>query len=782
MGNNKKHKKNNRNNFVSTKTHNKIDNKIDPLFPFPKNGLESSPTEIKQWRIEVYAWIKKQSAVLEGLILNYDPFNLIANVTFNEIGWNPETYKETEHHGLAAVVEFITLLFLKHPYNSNNPEVIINQDFNRIINLARAIVNTTNLYYSIEPLEGEYSDNFWLSRIRSKTISENLIVRSPNYQHHQILNLRNIFNPISDWLTNTIGFSCEDVICINEIISSLMMDKFYLRRDEARNKHIEIIETVKSLRFDKSNIGTNSVYLLELSKMKMKDVRKIIARDLSQWVFTSLGTETFSFSIEELLTKCDIPKERITKIIDFFSIKFGEIDKDFSIPAPHHKLLTFPFIKNENKMLYPVPNSLIWAFQPRVEEIMNPNTKNPLNRDLNIWEQYLRTRADYLESESINLISTALQSEKHYQGLFYEVKESNIIKQAELDGLIEYDSTLFLIEAKSGGLTDSARRGSKERIKRDIKQLIGAAHNQALRAKEYITSNSNPTFKTKSGEIITINKQLYRRIILVTVTLEPLDTYNAVLRETAKAGLVNFANELPWAVSLDDLRVICETIEFPSQLIHYLLRRMRINEIDNIETHDELDWFGNYLQQGLYFEKEAKNNQPVTLLSYTTKFDDYYFYKMGLRKKIEIKPHQSMPELFHEIILNIEKNKESKGHSEAVIQLLDWNETSRDEFLKMFTKIRKMTIKDNHVHDFSLLSTEASSGITCFSCNTRNSDEAFEKLCVYVPAKKYQQKYDHWLGLLTVVNEKDLIHGMVSGVFPWEFDSEEEINIKLLFP
>jgi hypothetical protein len=280
-----------------------------------------------------------------------------------------------------------------------------------------------------------------------------------------------------------------------------------------------------------------------------------------------------------------------------------------------------------------------------------------------------------------------------------------------------------------------------------------------------------------------ISKDDFRRIILVTVTLEPLDTYNASLAHVAKAGILK-EGELPWAVSLDVLRVIAEINEFPSQLIHYLTRRLQINLDADIETQDELDWFGYYLSKGLYFKgmKSLKGDAAfVHIMSHTAPFDDYYFFEMGMRTKPVAKPVQPMPELMRKIILELESRHDSPGFSEAVMQLLDWGDETRKKFVQLFNRIRKMTRRDSGTHDFTLVSTEDGAGITCFSSTPQGAEEAFSRLARYVEAKKYQQKCDMWLGLLTVVGENGLVHGFISGAFPWTYDEILERHIKEFF-
>ena len=58
---------------------------------------------------------------------------------------------------------------------------------------------------------------------------------------------------------------------------------------------------------------------------------------------------------------------------------------------------------------------------------------------------------------------------------------------------------------------------------------------------------------------------------------------------------------MPWVLSLTDLMAVTDLLQ-GAELVHYLLRRQRIERDGRIEAHDELDWVGHYLKEGLYFD------------------------------------------------------------------------------------------------------------------------------------------------------------------------------------
>lgn len=706
---------------------------------------------------------------MEALILQYNSFNMLTNLMLTQLSNDPEKYKETTHMGLAAFVEYAAQLYLKHPFNPGEIQIIDGPVLDQIEAKMRTIFTTLNFYWAAEArIAVEDGQLAALDSFRYRTIANELIVRSPGYAHHQAERLLALFEPIREEMLEHLGFTIEDVLAVQSAIEKVTHDRVTAWAEMNRGREQELLDELRAARGGGAP-GPNEQYVQYLKTLPSKQAK----RHIRNWITVSgasfIGTRVYSFKAGEIASETGLSPERIQAVLDYFSLDFGSVPADFYVPSPTHELRRHPFLHNDGVYLYPLPESLVWAVQPRLEESLNPASPTAVVKIDNVWKRYEKTRKNYLEKETLRLLGNTLQCAEVYGALEYQVKEGGVDKKTELDGLIAYDTTLFLIEAKAGAFSLPARRGSKERIKKDLKKLLGEAHSQALRAKRYIEDSDSPTFVDGSGQKIDLDKGRFLRTFMVTVTLEPMDTFNAVLHDVARAGILEEA-ELPWAVSLDILRVICEVNEFPTQLVHYLQRRLRVNEIKKFRASDELDWFGHYLTHGLYFENDQQfaDSDFVQFASFSTIFDDYYLHEVGVRKTPTPKPTQPMPKMLRDIVLELDGRRESEGRSEAVLQLITWSDETRKEFVKLFKRVRKLTLLDRRLHDFSLSSDDA--GITCFSATARNADGAFRSLTGYVQAKKYQVRADQWLGLLTIVNQPGLIHGFIVSNEPWRHD------------
>lgn len=167
-----------------------------------------------------------------------------------------------------------------------------------------------------------------------------------------------------------------------------------------------------------------------------------------------------------------------------------------------------------------------------------------------------------------------------------------------------------------------------------------------------------------------LEKRNYGRYFAVTPTLENLDVFTKELHQLKEIGIFG-TTELPWAVSLDDLRIISETIRLPTQFTHYLKWRLYLNQSGKIVAQSELDWLGYYLVEGpkLLVVPEGYNN--LALQTYTTDFDDFYLYEQGERTVPAPRPSQFCPREVSEILASLEQLDGYcySGAGEAVLSL-----------------------------------------------------------------------------------------------------------------
>jgi len=99
-----------------------------------------------------------------------------------------------------------------------------------------------------------------------------------------------------------------------------------------------------------------------------------------------------------------------------------------------------------------------------------------------------------------------------------------------------------------------------------------------------------------------------RRILPISITLQHLSGIPTQLASTQQLGLFK-GKAYPWSVCIDDLDVITRFAKSPDVFLHYIERRIAHQGLDIGLSGDELDIFGQYLDNRLhpciYEERQA---------------------------------------------------------------------------------------------------------------------------------------------------------------------------------
>jgi hypothetical protein len=568
-----------------------------------------------------------------------------------------------------------------------------------------------------------------------------------------------------------------------EGIGSLVDRRFFERRDQSREFAQKLRKAVKRYRQKKRVTNDFPEDLLkQLARIRPSESAKAIQNVAIAWTFYGLG-ETLSFTPQDLADETGIDLDTVNGFLERMSLGFGEVDPRYRVPAPTHPLMTRPLIRIEQRYFCPVVHAAFWSLRPAIEMYLNPDDPQAVVSDSALWERYNQARADYLEGKAVEYLAEALHHAQVYRNLTYTIVEDGEAKQVELDGLLILDSALFLVEAKAGSLSLPARRGAPKRMIREIEELVEDAYSQALRAKRYIQESDKPVFLRPDGTEVVVPKDSIDRVFLITVTLESLDPYVTTAYQLQELGL--FAEgDLPWAVCLADLRVISELVEFPSQLVHYLTRRQRLNELQRLTAHDELDWFGHYLSEGLFFDElleEPDASGFISLASYTTVFDDYYFYVTGQRDTPAPKPVQPMPEIMRQVLAELEA-LHPPGYLEAACTLLNRGGDTREKFAELVVRYREAALADRAVHDCTLGFDKPSFGITYMFAPRERASELEARLETYCNLKKYQTQSQLWVGFGCLADEPGWVHMGVTLKEPWGYDEDMEKAVAEMLP
>jgi len=590
-----------------------------------------------------------------------------------------------------------------------------------------------------------------------------------------------LFKEFDEWMIKYEGFTVSDAIKFIDLIFKRYGKLLFNYINKLLKKSEEFAEIIYE----------------EVSKLNiknLKNVRKFIKnyrtnkgkKDLIQFItikfFEKSHKGMLIFDIDEIIEEEKIQeKERFIKFINRFCSPLNQTgNKKFKYPTDDNVFRQRPIISFENKYIVPNPTYLIWVLQSEIEKDM---------KSTSIWESYQKRKGQYLEKEVLKVFDKILPGCNKYCSLYYYVEDKDGNKnRCELDALIIYDSNIFLIESKSGIFKTPARRGAIKTLSSVIYENIEYAFEQAYRAREYIKSNEKVVFYNEDDSIKTIiDNKKYSNIFLLNVTLENFGEIATRIHRFKNIGLYK-QNEFPWSVNINDLKTIAEFIEFPSQFIHYIHRRLKINNrsecLSDIFTNDELDFLGTYFDNNLYFDEEKEYNF-IVLNDYSLYFNEYYLRKEAGEPIDRLS--QKMNPKFKRIIMDLEKLHQH-GHTDVIVKLLDLSNDTRNEIVDCIDSIVSKTIKDGEFHDATLVilsnpqNNKSGFGITMMSGLSKNREEMLQRLEGYSKIKKYQQKAFEWLAIGKYADDKSwAINECIYLKYEEEYSEELEQAVKKLF-
>lgn len=357
----------------------------------------------------------------------------------------------------------------------------------------------------------------------------------------------------------------------------------------------------------------------------------------------------YTLTLDDFLVAYPGTTERahLQAAIEQWACSFG----DLASSEAEHFLLSnpiwrHPFIRLAAEQYFcPIPNLLLSYCPELMEEVLK--SAQPLYR------QYEDRRGKFLESEVKRLFVTAFPRAQVYPGSKWVDPSTNILYENDL--LVLIDSMLIIVEAKSGKLTDPARRGATDRFQRDVEKLLVEPSQQAKRFAEYLVTHPGiHQFQTEHGQPNTIDTTAVRETIRVNVTLDVFGFLGTRWPDLLAAGVIPSGTEMTPTISLLDLELVFEILEGTCEKLHYLARRAEF-EAQATYLGDELDLLAYYLQTG-FISKEKASDQAALILGGLSQGLDPYFMQQwtGLPAP---KPRRQLTSWWQELLLALEQRR-----------------------------------------------------------------------------------------------------------------------------
>lgn len=494
------------------------------------------------------------------------------------------------------------------------------------------------------------------------------VMRFPNFQEDY---WKESLEPYDNLLARAYGVGSEAIIAGLKELSE------YQKRGLVQ-KHIDSMMAVSKLRTRAKELGLveedREAYRLGIEQSKeLTELDEDVQKKLS---------EAFTPKLFEITEISSLPKP----ILSVLSVKPGEAPlskltgdnnedlSPLSTDVEHYK----PFLEIDGKF-YTFYHA---GFEDKIAEIIENdlNTKYPKQRS-----SIERARSDYVENEAVELLSEILEPEYKALNLFYPNPDEND-QPTELDGLIESDDILILIEVKSGGISRGAARGAPASLESDLKDLIFEGQRQSERAERYIKSATRVNFYDHTGKKIihSVTHERFRKIFRVVVTRESLGWIGASLIKLAVLD-PSLSKSMPWQVAIDDLRAISELFKGKGiEFAHYLQVRLEAAENQSLSQNDEIDHVALYNSMNYYYKNIDSTANRMVFNAYSLPIDRYFMDKLSGENPE--RPEQKMPREMRDI-LNALEASDKRFRFEVGAFLLGNDGNQRKDVAKHLKKV-----------------------------------------------------------------------------------------------
>jgi hypothetical protein len=704
---------------------------------------------------------------LTQLLADFDAFDALAAIWMTNAVADPETYKEWEHPGVIAAPELAAALLLRRPTREGQrPEAMLS---------GAVILEAQDLLVQLLQMKGfmlmenatkrtDSSDSF--AELRATGLVHRLAVRGPSYHWQEEQTVRELFEDerVRNDVLAACGFTASAALKLVDGVVEVGLRRLSERANDAKATAELLIADLQRDREHQSLQDARSAPMVAaLEGLDLADAEAAIHSRLIAWTSVALGT-TMSFTPGDLAAHAGCTIDETEAFLSMFSLPFGEP------PVPGREIdiedvRNHPLTRDDagHYLCVSLP-SLLFALRGRIESALKDHGQKTFSR-------YERHRSRVVERRAVAALAKALRPDWTHEGLSYDIEEEGIAKKPELDGLVRVDSALLIVESKASSMRPSAKRLAPDSLRDWLKSEVSHAAKQARRARTaLLDSASPPTMTDQAGKRVSVNLAGIHHAFELIVVLEDLSAVAPSTWLLADAEILP-REPIPLLITLHELEIICDIVERPSELIHYMLRRRRMDETRSAWGFDELDYFMHYLLFGLYWSdrEDVEPVPPERLLSHTEELDSWFFYQHGERKKSAERPGpKHHPDVAN--LLDCIEHSGASGRLDTALAILDFDAKPRRKIADLLRNLKRRSQLDGQHHDASLVNSEF--GVTIMTCPPAASPGLATQLRQYCGLKKYQMEADRWVGIGGWSGPKDVVQVAVVFNEPWQANPE----------
>lgn len=451
--------------------------------------------------------------------------------------------------------------------------------------------------------------------------------------------------------------------------------------------------------------------------------------------------------------------------------------------TPEQRALMDDPVKMQRRPLFVLPENrlLLCDISNAVDQLWN-GFEEIARRDQAFYSgAYRQRRSKWLESRTAELIERVFPTEAIYRNLVYPDPDAGPNATTELDLAIDWPPFLVVVEAKAAQFRFESQLGNRGRLRSDIKDNVSDAFEQARRANRYIQSVAEAVFRERDSQrTLRVRQGQLQRVYLTTVSLHHLAGLATRLASVRGLGLFQ-DGEYPWAISVADLDIVTQFCPGPDVFLHYIERRLAVQQQPVPILGDEMELFGAYLKTRLQASRiwEPRGSQRpdyVWLSGYQAFFDAI----MAQRREQRPEGPQirlELPSVIESILEELRSRPKDKDARWIAFSLLGLTDRILDSLATAFRDLRAQSLKTDAFRRMSF--TEEDLAISIVATQDQPAEALWQNTSRRTLLEKHRRKCTRSIGFGVMTSDRSKpFECAVWTDWPWKEDPQMDELIK----
>ena len=578
-------------------------------------------------------------------------------------------------------VELVQALALRIPFSEQSSEPIRPHQVQEIWDLLISFNTTFNLKRIGQIKNAKTEEKKAILQVQEWLRRYTYLVRNWGYFRRVISIAKRLYSKLDPLFRASVGLEATLLIDVfNYLVTSVEEvnnERFQKIRSIFKARTIEEAIKIYHEVYQLPEAVEETISFLEERGATLEEVRFLILSHSDSFL-----AESFSFTSVKLASSINLEPVALECALSRLSYQFGDL-KDSN---PEHFFLANPVW---TKPLIKLPSGSYFCAIPQIFFSFVFQTLDSLLSAEEVKREVQdKRRPKFLEDEVKELFTQAFPQAAFKQN--FKWQDSNV--EYESDFLMQVDSYLLIVEAKSGAVSSAALRGAPGSAKDDIQELLINPAIQSKRFAAKIMALKSEQIYPEAFQALNFDLNAIQNSIRISVTLEDFATIQSQVSRLRDTGWLDKDFSAAPTITLADLEVVFDILTSAPQKIHYLVRRAELEEHMQYRG-DELDLLGFYIETGFNLGREEFEPREWIISGMSEKVDEYYVaLDQGITRK---KPSLELIKWWKDIQLRIEQRCPYRW-SEVAVMLLNVSLGDQRKAERGFKRITRNVKKNWH--------------------------------------------------------------------------------------